>query len=191
MEQIIGQVQIFAFGFAPAQWAFCDGQLMAIQQNTALFSLLGTTYGGNGQTTFGLPDLRGRTAVHPGTGPGLTNIQWGQVGGTETVSLITSNLPALPPHTHNFNVKVSDAVGDTNVAAGAYLSKGISSGSGPNKTILKSFTNTATPLSSLATQATEANTPAGGGNSAPFAIRSPYLGIYYSIALYGIFPSRN
>lgn len=190
MEQIIGQVQIFAFGFTPLQWAFCDGQMMAIQQNTALFSLIGTTYGGNGQTTFGLPDLRGRSAVHPGTGPGLATIEWGQVGGVESVTLLTSNLPALPAHTHNLKIKVSDAVGDTNVAEGAYLSKGISSGSGPNKTILKSFTNTGTPLSNLATQATEVNNAAPGGNI-PFSIRSPYLGIYHSIALYGIFPSRN
>src|SRR5690606_18132066 len=97
MEEFIGVVKIFAGNFAPRGWAFCQGQIMSIAQNTALFSLLGTTYGGNGQTTFGLPDLRGRVAIGTGAGPGLTNIVGGQVGGLEKVTLTINELPA---HTH-------------------------------------------------------------------------------------------
>src|SRR5687767_9318635 len=97
MEPFLGQIQAFGFNFAPRGWAQCQGQLLAINTNTALFSLLGTTYGGNGQTTFALPDFRGRTMVGQGQGPGLSAYTIGQVGGTESVTLTSNNLPA---HTH-------------------------------------------------------------------------------------------
>ncbi|MGC4087610.1 MAG: tail fiber protein [Polyangiaceae bacterium] len=99
MEPFIGMIIVFAGNFAPRGWALCNGQLLPIAQNTALFSILGTTYGGDGRTTFALPDLRGRVPVHPGQGPGLSNYSLGQVSGTETVTLTTQNLPA---HTHTF-----------------------------------------------------------------------------------------
>src|SRR3954469_16478812 len=98
-DPYIAQLTIFAGNFAPRAWASCNGQLMSISQNTALFSLIGTIYGGNGQTTFGLPDLRGRAAIHFGQGPGLTNIDIGEVGGTESVTLLTQHLPI---HNHPF-----------------------------------------------------------------------------------------
>lgn len=97
MTYYIGQIELFAGNFAPAGTAFCDGQLLAINQNDALFSLIGTTYGGDGRTTFGLPDLRGRAAIHQGTGPGLSTRQLGSRGGQETVSLTRANIPA---HSH-------------------------------------------------------------------------------------------
>src|ERR1041384_4599952 len=100
MDPFIGQIIMFAGNFAPQGWAFCAGQLMSISQNTALFSILGTTYGGNGQTTFALPALRSRTPVGPGQGPGLSNITLGEVSGTETVTLLTTQMPA---HTHSLN----------------------------------------------------------------------------------------
>ena len=95
MEPFIAQIMMFGGNFAPRGWAFCDGQLLPISQYSALFSLLGTTYGGDGRTTFGLPDLRGRVAIHPGNGPGLSSIRLGEKGGTETNTLSTAQ---LPPH---------------------------------------------------------------------------------------------
>src|SRR5688572_5350285 len=105
-EPFIGEIIMFAGNFAPRGWAFCSGQLLSIAQNTALFSILGTTYGGNGQTTFALPDLRGRCPVHQGQGPGLSNYSLGQVGGTESVTLIASQ---LPPHSHTVACSANDA----------------------------------------------------------------------------------
>src|SRR5499426_4244130 len=96
-EPFLGQIQPFGFNFAPTGWATCDGQILSIAQHTALFSLLGTTYGGNGQTTFRLPDLRGRVPVHQGQGPGLSPYTLGEVTGTENVTLITTQIPA---HNH-------------------------------------------------------------------------------------------
>ena len=92
-EPFVGEIRMFAGNFAPRNWAFCDGQLLSISQNDALFSLFGTIYGGDGRTTFGLPDLRGRTAVHPGTGPGLSNRRWGEKGGTETTTMTINQMP--------------------------------------------------------------------------------------------------
>lgn len=181
MEPYIGQIQIFAFNYPPYQWAFCDGQILSIAQNSVLFSLMGTTFGGNGQTTFALPDLRGRSAVHPGQGPGLSSITWGEVAGVEKVTLLTSNLPA---HTHGLRVSTAEA--NTEAATNAYFANGISTGSGPNKSVLKAFTTTGTSLVNLAPQTVEPS-----GQHTPVENRSPYLGIYHSISLYGVFPSRN
>lgn len=179
-EPFMGQIQTFAFNFAPKNWAFCDGQLMSISQNTALFSLLGTTFGGDGQSTFALPDLRGRSPIHPGQAPGLSYINYGEVGGAETVTLLSTNIPA-----HNHILRSSNTAGTTVATNGASLSLGPSSGSGPNASVLKSYGATA-PSIDLHPQ-----TVGITGANSPFGIRSPYLGIYHSIALYGVFPSRN
>lgn len=192
MEGTIGEIRMFAGNFAPRNWAFCAGQLMSISQNTALFSILGTTYGGNGQTTFGLPDFRGRQAVGTGQGPGLTNITLGEVSGTETVTLLTTQMPA---HTHTATATVTGTVtpkalddtglGDT---PGGQFPAISTAGS-------KIYTNaTQTPDSAMGSSpisATATVTIGISGNSQPVPIRNPYLGMNYIICLFGIFPSRN
>lgn len=192
MEGTIGEIRMFAGNFAPRNWAFCAGQLMSISQNTALFSILGTTYGGNGQTTFALPDFRGRTAVGTGQGPGLTNITLGEVSGTETVTLLTTQMPA---HTHTATATITGTVtpkclddtglGDT---PGGQFPAISTAGS-------KIFTNaTQTPDSVMGSSpiSATANITIGiSGNSQPVPIRNPYLGMNYIICLFGIFPSRN
>lgn len=197
MEQIIGQVQAFAFGFPPAQWAFCDGQIMSIAQNTALFSLIGTTFGGNGQTTFALPDLRGRSIVHPGTGPGLSNISWGEVGGVENMTLTQGNIPA---HIHpivggtgagQLNVKTNISATSGPPATNETDSGAYGFGTGGDYPAVFSE-NTPSATNFIGGVATAVSGSTGiAGSSIPFGIRNPYLGIYTSIALYGIFPSRN
>ncbi|MDQ6726377.1 MAG: tail fiber protein [Actinomycetota bacterium] len=167
-DPFLGEIRLVPYNFAPRGWAFCQGQILAISQNTALFSLLGTTYGGNGQTTFALPDLRGRGAVSSGQGPGLSNISLGQVAGSETVTLTQGQMPA---HGHlagasNGAAGGSRPAGQVPAAGGAYAAS--SDGSTLNPAFIQ-------------------NT----GGSQPFPIRSPYLGLNYIIALEGIFPSRN
>lgn len=179
MEGVIGVVSCFAADFAPKNWAFCNGQLLAISQNQALFSILGTTYGGNGTTNFALPDLRGRTAVSAGQGPGLSSYNLGQKTGSESVTLTSAN---LPPHTHNGTVNNLQLQADSNdgsqnsvefaypaALAGAYAAT-------PNTT-----------MKAPTISATIGNT----GNGVPMNTLSPYLVINYIICLYGIFPSRN
>lgn len=171
MEPYIGQIQSFGFNFPPSGWAFCDGQIMSIAQNTALFSLLGTVYGGNGQTTFALPDLRGRSMVHPGQGPGLSLIQQGEVGGVENITMLVSN---MPPHVHGVSVSVNTANGEESVPTGKIASKAAAFS---EDVAAGKFLGGVTEL------------PQGGG--VPMGIRNPFLGVYCSIALQGIFPSRN
>ena len=171
MEPFLGQIQAFGFNFAPRGWAQCSGQLLPIAQNTALFSLLGTTYGGDGRTTFALPDLRGRSMVGYGTGPGLSPIQIGQNGGNENTILSVAN---LPPHNHTVQVKVNTANGEESTST-SYLSSHASA-----------FSDAPTTNAVLA-GVSSAN--AGGGQA--FSNRDPYLGINVCIALVGIFPSRN
>ncbi len=172
-EPFIGQIGVFGFSFAPRGWAKCDGQLLSISSSTALFSLLGTTYGGDGRTTFGLPDLRGRTALHQGTGPGLSNRKLGQSAGGETVTL-TAN--SMPTHTHVATLKgsVVAPIG-TATPTGMVLAAG-------NKYLPG---NSDTDMG--ATSITNANT--GGGQA--HANMQPYLVINFCIALQGVFPSRN
>jgi len=174
MTPFLGQIQPFGFNFPPRSWTHCNGQLLPIAQNTALFSLLGTTFGGDGRTTFGLPDLRGRSMVHVGTGPGLSPITWGQRGGNEITTLTVSNMPS---HTHTGNV----------VAEGA-----VAGGSNPTNNMFGASPNYVAPGAAanknMSTQSLHLNNT-GGGQA--FSNRSPYLGIYVSIALQGIFPSRN
>ena len=110
MEGTIGEIRMFAGNFAPRYWAFCQAQLISIASNTALFSILGTTYGGNGQTTFGLPDFRGRVAVGVGTGPGLSNVVLGEMGGSSTITLTTNNMPA-----HNHTATAGTEIGRAHV----------------------------------------------------------------------------
>ena len=170
MEPFIGQIQAFGFGFAPIGWAHCHGQLLSISENDALFSLLGTTYGGDGMTTFGLPDLRGRSIVHPGSGPGLIPVQLGQSGGFESVTLTTNQLPS---HNHNVSIAVNTGSGEESSST-SFLSSHAGA-----------FNETPTSGTALA-GVNQTNT---GGNQ-PANIRNPYLGINFCIALFGIYPSR-
>ena len=172
-EPFIGQVILCGFGFAPRGFALCQGQLLSIAQNTALFSLLGTTYGGNGQTTFGLPDLRGRVPNGQGQGPGLSSYVMGQVGGEEAVALSTPQ--QLPPHSHVLN---------------AYSEDG--NQGNPNPHVLATTGATPPPYSNQTPNVQMANTSIGvTGASQPHDNLSPYLTMNYCIAIQGIFPSRN
>lgn len=171
-EAMIGEVKMFAGNFAPRGWAMCSGQLLPINQNQALFSILGTTYGGDGRTTFGLPDLRGRVPIHAGTGPGLIRKQLGQQGGAENVNITVRNLPS---HTHA--IKAVAEVGD----------EGLPNGNLPasNSSANKSYST----LSSNATM-NKSMVENTGGNL-PVNNMQPYLTINYIICLEGIYPSRN
>jgi microcystin-dependent protein len=183
-EPFIGEIKIFGFNFAPRGYALCQGQIMSIAQNTALFSLLGTTYGGNGQQTFGLPDLRGRTPVGQGQGPGLRDVQMGEIAGTESVTL---NVTQMPAHTHIATATSAlFAEGGTGTAANpaGKLLAGL-----PNLYIAP---DGSVPNKQLSTESvTTAVTNSIAGNNQPVGILNPYLGLNYSIAVEGIFPSRN
>ncbi len=175
MEGTIAEIRMFAGNFAPRNWAFCNGQTLSISQNTALFSLLGTTYGGNGQTTFALPDLRGRVPVGSGNGPGLPSVFLGEVSGVATVTLGLANLPS-----HNHSMQVNNNItGMSATAAGNYLNSKTESGESVAESGLSSGV--------LLNPATIGN--AGGGQ--PYENRQPYLGMNYIICMFGIFPSRN
>lgn len=181
-EPFIGEVKLFGFNFPPRGYATCSGQLLAISTNTALFSLLGTTYGGNGQQTFGLPDLRGRMPVGNGTGPGLPSHSMGEVSGTPSVSLLTSN---IPPHVHpaqgvSAKVPVSTGGVDAGDPTGAFLAD--------------RGTDTYSSVSTAG--AYYGNLEVSGvtgitGSGFPVDVMNPYLVMNYSIATMGIFPSRN
>ncbi|MNH23750.1 Phage Tail Collar Domain protein [compost metagenome] len=194
-ESYIGEIRMFAGNFAPRGWQLCQGQILSISTNAALFSILGTTYGGDGRVTFGLPDLRGRVPVGVGQGPGLNNVQQGEQGGINTQTLTLSNAPAnvvqIPGPT--LSIAIPAVEGDANASApstGAVLAKATdSAGTGaavevysnatPNTT-LQPFTVTAPPV----------NVNVGGG-STPFSVQNPYLGMNFIICVEGIYPSRN
>lgn len=178
MQGVIGVVTCFAGDFAPRNWAFCNGQLLAIAQNQALFSILGTTYGGNGTTNFALPNLQSRTAVSSGAGPGLGNYTLGQMSGAESVTLSVTNLPA---HVHN---------GPVSLQMDADSSEGSMSRAVNTYPAAYAGAYSATPGASMATPPYTV-TIGNAGNSQPIPIRAPYLGINYIICLTGIFPSRN
>jgi microcystin-dependent protein len=179
MEGYIGVVTTVAYDFAPKNWASCNGQLLSIAQNQALFSILGTTYGGNGVTTFALPDFRSRTALGTGQGGGLPNVSLGQMSGTETVTLSINNLPS---HVHNgavsFRTQASNS-GASETSPDATYINGFNNG----------FSNAAPNVTMLAPTYTA--TIGVAGSSQPIEILSPYLVINYVICMYGIFPSRN
>jgi len=165
-EPFIGEIRAFGFNFAPRGWATCSGQLLSIAQNTALFSLLGTTYGGNGQTTFALPDLRGRVAINQGQGPGLANKTIGEQAGQESHTLTANEMPA-----HAHAQPASNADQSTNRPGNAVPTKGGVYAAAGDGTLLDPTTQ-------------------AGGNQ-PHSIMQPYLVLNYCIALQGIFPSRN
>jgi microcystin-dependent protein len=169
-DRLVGSIIIVSFNFPPKGFALCDGQLLPISQNTALFSLLGTTYGGDGRTTFALPDLRGRAPIHQGQGPGLQDYVIGQTGGEETVTL---DIAQIPNHTHV--PMASTAPANTGTVAGATW--------GRPRVLLYSASAPSTPMSSAALS------PAGG--SQPHDNLKPFLVVNYAIALQGIYPSRN
>jgi len=170
-DPFVAEIRIFPFNFAPKGWAWCDGQLLPLSQNTALFSLLGTTYGGNGKSNFALPDLQGRAPMHPGQGPGLSLHDLGETGGSETVSLLESEIPA-----HAHALRASNEQGDENDAVGASLA-----GSVGNAMYA--------PSGNLTFLAPEALAPAGGDQ--PHNNLQPYLTFYFNIALQGVFPPRT
>lgn len=174
----IGQVVLFAGNFAPRGWAFCEGQLLSISQNTALFSILGTTYGGNGQTNFALPDLRGRVAVGQGQGPGLSTWVLGEQQGAENVTLISTEMPA---HSHLVQVSAGDA--DTGTASNNFLANA-NAQFGADQIPVNTYNG-----GTGATLAVNTIGPAGG--SQPHQNLQPSLCINYIICLQGIFPSRN
>lgn len=183
MEAFIGTILPWPMNWAPQGWALCNGQLLSIQQYTAVFALLGTNFGGNGQTTFGLPDLRGRVPVGMGQGAGLSNVNLGQMGGVENVTL---NATQIPAHTHAATVTINAGKDTnlTNVATGKALSSDAKGGDVPPMM----YTDTANATALRADAATAAVAAAGGGQ--PHSNMQPYLGMNYIIAIQGIFPSR-
>jgi microcystin-dependent protein len=170
-DPFVAEIRIFPFNFAPKGWAWCDGQLLPLSQNTALFSLLGTTYGGNGKSNFALPDLQGRAPMHPGQGPGLSLHDLGETGGSETVSLLESEIPS---HSHALRASQADAIERT------------PGGQMPATAIGMGLYGTAT---SLAPMAPESLAPSGGDQ--PHNNLQPYLTFYFCIALQGVFPPRT
>ncbi|WP_417353637.1 phage tail protein [Flavobacterium alkalisoli] len=186
----LGEIKAFAFGFSPKGWAYCDGQILPIASYQALYSLLGTTYGGDGRTTFGLPDLRGRKIVHPGDGPGLDVINWGQEGGNYYTTLITNNLPS---HTH----PLINSIVHTSIAAnsgGSPINETSSGefGFGTGGQFPDMYSDGGTPSEIVANVNSTNNISLynNGGNQS-FISRAPYLGINQCIAMTGLFPSRN
>ncbi|MCP4306839.1 MAG: phage tail protein [bacterium] len=173
-EPFIAEIRIFAGNFAPRSWAFCDGQLLPVAQNTALFSLVGTTYGGDGRTNFGLPDLAGRVPVHAGNGPGLTPRQLGESGGTETVTLTEAQIPT---HSHQLQ-----GVNNAGVVKTPSTEVAIARSTGTAGYQTDSSSN-------LVAMAADTIDDAGG--TQPHDNMQPYLALSYIIALTGLFPSQD
>jgi microcystin-dependent protein len=167
----VAEIRIFGFNFAPTGWAFCNGQLLPISQNTALFSLLGTFYGGDGKSTFALPDIQGSAALHQGQGNGLSERFLGEIGGSEFVTLLESEMPL---HTHNLRGGILNAT---------------TGNPAPDMGLTRSVGGSAYKASGPIVQlAPEAATPAGG--SLPHNNLMPYLALNYCIAMQGVFPAR-
>jgi microcystin-dependent protein len=180
MEGVIGFTTLFAGNFAPKSWAFCQGQTISIASNTALFSIIGTTYGGNGQTTFKLPDLQGRTVIGAGQGAGLSQYVLGQTGGVESVVITAQQMPT---HQHNVQYTItqdSNSGATTNVPTNNTFGSDNSGGipyTAPANIGLKPFAGNIAM--------------ANAGTGVPVSIINPYLGLNYIICSYGVFPSRN
>jgi len=183
MEGYISEIRMFAGNFAPRAWAFCQGQLMAIAQNDALFALIGTTYGGDGQTTFGLPDLRSRTPIHTGQGSGLSPYVLGQMSGTESNTLTSTNVGG---HTHTVtgNAGISVATGDGQAAAAV---NNFPAANG-DQIYGTATDNSAMAPASLSGVTVAPQTPNG---NQPIGNIQPFLAMNFIICLEGIFPSRN
>jgi microcystin-dependent protein len=172
-DPFVAEIRIFPFNFAPKGWAFCNGQLMPISQNTALFSLLGTTYGGDGRSTFGLPNLQGSAPMHPGQGPGLSLYDLGEVGGSETVTLLATEMPV---HSHALNASNQPGEDPT---------------PGPAEALARSvgaslYQTTTTPVVAMSP-----NQVGVVGGSLPHNNMMPYLTLNFCIALQGVFPQRS
>jgi microcystin-dependent protein len=173
MDPFVAEIRIFPFNFAPKGWAFCDGQILPLSQNTALFSLLGTTYGGDGKSNFALPNMQGNAPMHPGQGPGLSLHDLGETGGSETVTLLESEIPS---HSHGLMAAVNPATSRLpSSSVGLARSAGVSAYQ----------TNT----SQLVTMSDNAIAPAGGDQ--PHNNMQPYLTLNFCIALQGIYPQRG
>jgi microcystin-dependent protein len=170
MDPFVAEIRIFPFNFAPKGWAWCDGQIMPISQNTALFSLLGTTYGGDGKSTFALPDMQGNAPMHPGQGPGLSLHDLGEMGGTETVTLLESEIPS---HTHSVMAQTIDQ-GDNRI---------------PSPTL--NLGNTQMYHAGPATAQMDFSALSIAGGDQPHNNMMPYLTFYFNIALQGVFPPRT
>lgn len=170
-DPFVAEIRIFPFNFAPRGWAWCDGQLMPLSQNTALFSLLGTTYGGNGKSNFALPDLQGRAPMHPGQGPGLSLHDLGETGGSETVTLLESEIPS---HSHAMRASQADGLEGTPAGQDAATGIGVNMYAAPGAIVQMSG---------------QALAPAGGDQ--PHNNLQPFLTFYFCIALQGVFPPRG
>jgi len=190
-QPFLGEICTFGFNFCPKGYLPADGSLLPINQNAALFSLLGTFYGGDGQSTFGLPDLRGSSPIGMGQSPGLSNFNIGQMGGTETVTLLTANLPS---HIHNATtdvtvnsvVNASSGNGNSTNPAGA-----VWAASSSRDNVYGSTKTTLMATGAVTSKATATTSISPTGSSVPVSIRSPYLTMSYCIAAQGIYPSRN
>ena len=170
-DPYIGEIRMFAGNFAPRGWASCDGQLLQVSQFDALFSLLGTIYGGDGRTTFGLPDLRGRIPVHAGSGPGLTNRPLGQKSGSERATIATAQLPS-----HNHPARATRENADTENPTGAHLAV-------PEESLYRGLDSSVVAMAPSLVQ------NAGGGQT--HANVQPFQCVYFIIALSGVYPSRQ
>lgn len=202
-DPFIGQISMFAGNFAPRGWALCNGQLLAISSNSALFSLLGTNYGGDGVTTFALPNLQSRSPVGTGTGGGLTNVQLGQVGGVESTTLTTLNMPihshgvtttATAISTGSLQVAGTGSNASTTPSATNNILGASGAGGPPSAAIWSDQLTSPVTLANPETINTTLNvnvTVQPTGSSQPLPIRNPYLGMNFIIALEGIYPSRN
>jgi microcystin-dependent protein len=178
-DQFLGEIRLVGFNFAPVGWAFCDGSLLQISQNQALFALLGITFGGNGSTTFGLPDLRGRAPVGMGNGPNLTPVTQGQLAGNESVNILAEQMPI---HTHALSVAGTETAG-ANAPSRTNNVLGASGAGQGSATIWSTALNSPVALN-------PAQVGVAGG-SQPLPIRNPFIGTNFIIALTGIFPSRS
>lgn len=170
-DPFVSEIRIFSFNFAPKGWAFCNGQILPISQNTALFSLLGTTYGGDGKSNFALPDLLDRAPMHPGQGPGLSLHDLGETGGSETVTLLESEIPS-----HNHTLSVASLNSQSTTPVNNSLGRG-----NPLRVYKSGIPSTAMGTNSIAT----------AGGSQPHNNMMPYLTMNFCIALQGIFPQRS
>ena len=174
MDPFVAEIRIFPFNFAAKGWAWCDGQLLPLSQNTALFSLLGTTYGGDGKSTFALPDLRGRAPMHPGQGPGLSSHSLGEMAGSETVTLLQSEIPNHP-HTMRANTDIADVQTPSNARSIARSQNA----------------NAYKPPSGQPVVQLNPGALAPAGGDQPHNNLQPYLTFYFNIALQGVFPPRT
>lgn len=173
-DQFLAEIRIFPFNFPPTGWAFCDGQLMPISQNTALFALLGTTYGGDGKSTFALPDMQGNAPMQPGQGQGLSLRDLGEMSGVESITLLQSEMPV---HTHNIRAHNIDPADTQNPSADVSIAQS------DQGQAYQTVTN-----ANLTLMAFQALPPAGGG--LPHNNMQPYLTLNFCIALQGVFPQR-